>query len=158
MYLPAKQQRKSLNDIENILTCILSNKLMTQKQSYTLYKEQNTNLVKKNINVLFVLSVMGMSSHIYYHILLLVEAQIFLQVFVHCQMIEKEAVGFLLLPPPCPSAAVKSSTANWKWWQKKLHIFGNINLQCSSYQCNRDCILLVRHRTIWWGLVSNSEC
>lgn len=112
MYLPAKQQRKSLNDIENILTCILSNKLMTQKQSYTLYKEQNTNLVKKNINVLFVLSVMGMSSHIYYHILLLVEAQIFLQVFVHCQMIEKEAVGFLLLPPPCPSAAVKSSTAN----------------------------------------------
>lgn len=36
---------------------------MIQKQSYTLYKEQNTNLVKENINVLFFLSVMGMSSH-----------------------------------------------------------------------------------------------
>lgn len=65
-------------------------------------------------------------------------------------MIEEEAVSFLLLPPPCPSAAVKSSTANWKWRQKTLHIFGNKNLQYSNLRlitsnrdCNRDCKFLV---------------
>lgn len=71
-------------------------------------------------------------------------------------MREQVAFGCLLLPPPCPSAAVKSSTANWKWREKKLHIFGKINLHhfiLILIYCNRDYMLLdIVHLTDWCAI------
>lgn len=79
-----------------------------------------------------------------------------LGMFVCCQMQEQEAFGCLLLPPPCPSAAVKSSTANWKWRQKKFQIFGKINLQHFSLILiygNSDYMLLdIVHLADWCAI------
>lgn len=141
---------------KKMLTFILSNKLMIQKQSYTLYKEQNTNLVKENINVSFFWSVMGMS-WVVTHLLpqfIACRGTIFFFTGICILSNNRKRSSWLLTVASTLSiccSQVQHSQLEMRTekfthlWKHKPTIFQSE----TYYQCNRDCMLLVRHSTFW---------